>query len=180
MASFHSKHVARALGLMLWHHSTKFNVLANTHTHTRELPLTHTHTHTQNCIRQENNGPSPTPNSPTVKYLNSADLYTETGNGRRDSKTSNSSSTKNDYYYDKENELYSQRRIVSKPKLAPPREEREQLNNSSSSSSYQRHQQQQQLTSSLSPIPSPTLNVTKFCFVLLTKEIPETGYVFEN
>lgn len=154
--------------------------MANTHTHVPPLTYTHTHTHTQNCIRQENNGPSPTPNSPTVKYLNSADLYTETGGARRDSKASNSSSTKNDYYYDKENELYSQRRIVSKPKLTPPREEREQLNGigiSSSSNSYQRHQQQQQLTSSLSPIPSPTLNVTKFqLFDMITKEMPMIGH----
>lgn len=106
-----------------------------------------------------------------MKYLNSNELYTETA--RRDSKASNSSSTKNDYYYDKENELYSQRRVSAKPKLAPPREERELLNNAATSiSTFQRHQQQhQQLTSSLSPIPSPTLNVTKFVlflFVCLT------------
>ncbi|XP_032572066.1 filamin-C isoform X1 [Drosophila sechellia] len=105
----------------------------------------------------------PPAGSPTVKYLNSADLYTETLNGRRDSKTSNSSSTKNDYYYDKENELYSQRRAVTKPKLTPPREEREltsTTNTSSSSSFQQRHQQlaTSTLTRSLSPIPSPTLN----------------------
>lgn len=100
-----------------------------------------------------------------MKYLNSADLYTETLNGaRRDSKASNSSSTKNDYYFDKENELYSQRRGVTKPKLAPPREEREVTSTSSSSSFQQRHQQlaTSTLTRSLSPIPSPTLNVTKF------------------
>ncbi|KAH8233348.1 hypothetical protein KR026_007226 [Drosophila bipectinata] len=108
---------------------------------------------------ENHTSPPPVSGSPTVKYLNSADLYTETLNGaRRDSKASNSSSTKNDYYFDKENELYSQRRGVTKPKLAPPREEREVT--STSSSFQQRHQQlaTSTLTRSLSPIPSPTLN----------------------
>jgi len=116
--------------------------------------------------------PPPASGSPSVKYLNSADLYTETAGGRRDSKTSNSSSTKNDYYYDKENELYSQRRVTTKPKLAAPREEREVIN-----SSYQRHHQ---LTSSLSPIPSPTLNVTKFCLIASKNNSKEyaSNYVF--
>lgn len=149
-----------------------------THTHTHQhvhssiLGSVPKHTHTETYLRQENHAtpppaPPPASGSPTVKYLNSADLYTETLNGRRDSKTSNSSSTKNDYYYDKENELYSQRRAVTKPKLTPPREEREltsTTNTSSSSSFQQRHQQlaTSTLTRSLSPIPSPTLNVTKF------------------
>lgn len=124
-----------------------------------------------------------------MKYLNSNELYTETAGARRDSKTSNSSSTKNDYYYDKENELYSQRRVSAKPKLAPPREERELINNttttsSSNSSTYQqRHQQQQQLTSSLSPIPSPTLNVTKFfccCLVYLSNCIRQIFVLCSN
>lgn len=62
--------------------------------------------------------------SPTIKYLNSVDLYNVTSSPRRDSKSSNASLSKNDYYYDKENELYSMRKSERDLKLAPPREDR--------------------------------------------------------
>lgn len=94
--------------------------------------------------------------SPTIKYINSTDLYNVTS-GRRDSKASTSSSTRNDYYYDKENELYSRKKDERDVKLISPREERaeriyEQKREHRSSTTY---------TSKLSPIASPTPNVIK-------------------